>query len=135
MSDDFIGEIIQLLENELDQLKPELANKIEERAKAIKSLSELRSELFSAPFWKKPALPFLEERIKRKLRGLKWEIPVLEEKIQDYEQRIVDLKQGIYGPARRILKQLAFVASLRGVQGTKYREILKLIEQFEVLSS
>ena len=131
MTDDFIEKTIQLFENKRDQLKWELVNKIEERDKAIKTLSEL----FSVPFWKKPFMPFLEERVKRKSERLKREIPALEERIEHYEQGIVDLKQGIHSPAIRLLKQLAFVYSLRGAQGTKCREILKLIEQFEVLNS
>lgn len=133
MSDDVIGEIIQLLENKLDQLKPELVNKIEERAKARKTFSELRSELFSVPFWKKLLMPFLEERVKRKLERLKWEIPGLEEKIEHYQEAIVHLKQGIHSPAIRLLKQLAFVACLGNVRGTKCVEISELIEQFTAL--
>ena len=126
MNDDFIEETIQLLKNELDQLKWEFANKIEERDKARKTFSELPF----VPFWKKLFKPFLKKLLKRKSERLRREIPALEEKIEHYEEALVHLEQGIYSSAMQLLKQLAFVASLRGVQGTKYRKILKLIEQF-----
>ena len=61
------------------------------------------------------------------------EIPALEEKIEHYEGWIVDLEQGIYSSAIHLLKQLEVNASLRGVEGTKHREILKLIAQFTAL--
>lgn len=125
MTDDFIEKTIQLLENERDQLKLELVNKIEQRDKAIKTLSEL----FSVPFWKKPFIPFLEERVKRKSERFKRKIPALEEEIEHYEQAIVHLAQGIYSSAMSLLKRLAFIACLGSVRGTKCVEILELIEQ------
>ena len=133
--DDCIEEIIQLLKNELDQLKQELVNKIKERDKATKTFSELSLDV---PFWKKPFLPLLKELVKRKLRGLK-RIPALEEQIEHYEGGLAHLEQGIYSSAISLLKQLALVYSVRemnimmrlGIEGTKYGEILKLIEQLE----
>ncbi len=129
--DDCIEEIIELLENKRDQLKQELANRIEERDKARETFSKLPS----APFWKKPFKPRLEKLLRRKLRGLKREIPALEEKVEHYEGGLVHLEQGIYGSAMPLLKKLAFVACLGSVRGTKCREILKLIEQFTALNS
>ncbi len=124
---------MQLFKNELNQLKQELVNKTKEYGKATKTFSKLCSELPSVPFWKKPFIPLLQERVKRKLERLKRKIPDLEEKIEHYEQEIVDLEQGIYTSVIRVLKQLAFIASLKGVEGTEYIEILKIIEHFTVL--
>lgn len=129
MGDDFIEETIQLFKNKRDQIKWELVNKIEERDKIIKTFSELPF----VPFWKKPLKPLFKKLLKRKSRRLKREIPALEEKIEHYEGGLAHLEQGIYSSAISLLKQLAFVYSLRGIMGTKHREILKLIEQFTAL--
>ena len=59
----------------------------------------------------------------------------MEEKIEHYEGGIVDLEQGIYSSVMPLLEELAFVACLGSVRGTKCVEISELIEQLEALSS
>ncbi len=131
MSDDYIEKTKQFLQKELDQLKPELANKIKERDKVRETFSKPPF----VPFWKKPFKPLLEKRLRRKLRELKREIPALEEKIEHYDAVLVHLEQGIYSSVIPLLKQLLFDVSLRGIMGTKYREISELIGRFRALNS
>ncbi len=131
MSDDCIKEIIQLLKKELDQLKPNLVSKVKEEDKTKKTFSELLFVSFPKNLFK----PLSEKLLRRKLRGLKREIPALEEKIEHYEQGVIDLQQGIYGSAMPLLEELEFIACLGSIRGTRCREILKLIEQFAALSS